>query len=293
LTDGILLADKPAGLTSFQALSAVKRALGTGRVGHTGTLDRFASGLLVVTCGRATRLGVLVEGLDKEYADRVCFGTGTDTLDPDGAVVAEGFVPDRDAVEAMLPAFRGDILQAPPAYSAVHVEGRRAHELARSGRAVEPAARPVRIARLDLAGWDPPHAELVVTCSRGTYIRSLARDIAARLGTCAHVAALRRTRVGGFRVEEAVPPEEFTASGGLLGARELFERNPALRMLEADSAGAGKLAAGIPPEDSWFPGPPPSDGMYGVFRAGAQLVALVERGGGRWRCRAVFTGALP
>jgi tRNA pseudouridine55 synthase len=290
LTDGILLADKPAGLTSFQALAAVKRALGMGRVGHTGTLDRFASGLLVVTCGRATRLGALIEGLDKEYVARVCFGTGTDTLDPEGSVVAEGSVPDRDAVEAALPAFRGEILQVPPAYSAVHVGGRRAHELARSGRPVEPAARPVRIARLDLTAWEPPCAELVVTCSRGTYVRSIARDIAARLGTCAHVAALRRTRVGAFRVEEAVPPEEFAPERDLLSARMLFERCPTLRMLEVDGFRAGKLAAGIAPEDSWFPGSTPSDGLYGVFRAGGELVALVERGSRRWRCRAVLTG---
>jgi len=128
LTDGIVLLDKPSGLTSFQALSSVKRALATGSVGHTGTLDRFASGLLVVMCGRSTRLSSLAENLDKDYLARVRFGTGTDTLDPEGAVVAEGPVPGRAALEAVLPAFRGDLRQAPPAYSAVHVGGRRAHE---------------------------------------------------------------------------------------------------------------------------------------------------------------------
>jgi tRNA pseudouridine55 synthase len=290
LTDGILLADKPSGLTSFQALSPIKRALGTSRVGHAGTLDRFASGLLVILCGRYTRLNPLVEGLDKGYVARVRFGTGTDTLDPEGAVVAEGPVPGRAALEAALPGFLGEILQAPPAYSAVHVGGRRAHELARSGRPVEPAERPVRITRLDLVAWEPPDAVFEVSCSRGTYVRSLARDIADRLDTCAHVEALRRTRVGGFRVEEAVPPAAFEPARDLRDPRVLFERCPELKMLEMDSARAGMLAAGNPPADEWFPGPVPPDGLYGVFRIGAELIALVERERGRWRCRAVLAG---
>jgi tRNA pseudouridine55 synthase len=289
LTDGIVLLDKPAGLSSFPALSAVKRALGTGRVGHTGTLDRFASGLLVVMCGRCTRLASLAEALDKEYLARVRFGTETDTLDPEGAVVAEGRVPDREPLEAVLPLFLGEVRQVPPAYSAVHVEGRRAHELARSGRAVEPAARMVRVDRLELAAWEPPDAVLVVRCSRGTYVRSLARDIAARLGTRAHVAELRRTRVGGFRVEEAVRPETFDPARDLRGPRFLFERCPPLKMLVVDSVHAGVLAAGLPPADSWFPGPP-ADGVYGVFRDGAELLALAERGDGGWRLRAVLAG---
>jgi tRNA pseudouridine55 synthase len=291
LTDGILLADKPSGLSSFQALSPVKLALGTGRVGHTGTLDRFASGLLVVMCGRCTRLAPLAESLDKEYLARVRFGTGTDTLDPEGTVVAEGPVPERAALEAVLPGFRGEILQAPPAYSAVHVGGRRAHELARAGRAVQPAARPVRVASLELAAWEPPDAVLAVSCSRGTYVRSLARDIAVHLGTAAHVAALRRTRVGGFRVEEAVSPDDFDPARDLRDPRILFERCPPLRMLELDGVQARALAAGTPPSDGWFAAPEPPDGLYGMFRTGAELVAVAERSGGRWRCRAVLAGA--
>jgi tRNA pseudouridine55 synthase len=289
----MVLLDKPSGLTSFQALSSIKRALGTGSVGHTGTLDRFASGLLVVMCGRCTRLAALAESLDKEYLARIRFGTGTDTLDPEGAVVAEGPIPDRTALEAALPAFLGELRQAPPAYSAVHVGGRRAHELARSGRPVEPAERLVRITRLDLVSWDPPDAVLAVACSRGTYVRSLARDIAARLGTCAHVAELRRTRVGDFRVEEAVAPDAFEPARDLWNPRVLFERCPPLRMLEVDADRAGMLAAGTLPSDAWFPGPVPTDGLYGAFRAGAELVALVERERGRWRCRAVFAGGAP
>jgi tRNA pseudouridine55 synthase len=131
---------------------------------------------------------------------------------------------------------------------------------------------------------------LAVNCSRGTYVRSLARDIAARLGTCAHVAALRRTRVGGFRVEEAVSPDAFQPSHDLRDPRVLFERCPPLGILEVGAARAASLATGTPPSDAWFPDPVPSDGLYGAFRAGAELVALVERADGRWRFRAVFAG---
>lgn len=286
-----MLLDKPPGRTSFQVLSAVKRTLGTRRVGHTGTLDRFASGLLVVMCGRHTRLAVLAEALDKDYLARVRFGAATDTLDPEGSVTAEGRVPGRAEVEAALPAFAGDILQAPPAYSAVHIDGRRAHELARAGRPVQPAERPVRVDRLVLEAWEPPDAVLAVSCSSGTYIRSLARDIAARLGTCAHVVALRRTRVGGFRVEEAVAPEAFQPARDLHDSRILFQRCPPLNLLEVDGPQAVALAAGTPPSDSWFPGPAPREGIHGVALRGGSLLALVERSGGRWSCRAVFAGA--
>jgi tRNA pseudouridine55 synthase len=290
LTDGIVLLDKPSGRTSFQALSALKRTLGTRRVGHTGTLDRFASGLLVVLCGRHTRLASLVEALDKDYLARVRFGTGTDTLDPEGTVVAEGPVPGRSAVEGALPGFLGDILQAPPAYSAVHIDGHRAYELARSGRPVQPAERPVRVGRLVMEAWNPPDAVLAVTCSSGTYVRSLARDIAARLGTCAHVVELRRTRVGGFRVEDAVAPEAFEPGRDLRDSRILFERCPPLHLHEVDGPLAAVLANGTPPSDSWFPGPAPGDGVHGIARRGGDLLALVERSGGRWSCRAVFSG---
>jgi tRNA pseudouridine55 synthase len=290
LTDGIMLIDKPSGRTSFQALSALKRTLGTRRVGHTGTLDRFASGLLVVLCGRHTRLAALAEALDKDYLARVRFGIGTDTLDPDGAVVAGGLVPERAAIESALGAFLGDILQAPPAYSAVHVDGKRAHELARAGRPVQPAARPVRVGRLTLESWQPPDASFSVTCSSGTYVRSLARDIAASLGTCAHVVELRRTRVGGFRVDEAVAPEEFDPGRDLRNSRLLFERCPPLDLLELDGERATALSWGTPPVDAWFDGPAPADGVHGVARRGGDLLALVERAGGRWRCRAVFSG---
>jgi tRNA pseudouridine55 synthase len=202
--EGLLLLDKKPGLTSFEALSEVKRALGASKAGHTGTLDKFARGLLPVLMGRAVKLSPWFFHGDKEYTGRIRFGIETDTLDPEGRPAAEGPLPSREALEAVLPQFRGEILQAPPAYSAIHLGGRRASELARAGEAPEMQKRPVRIYRLELSGWDPPFAEIRVHCSSGTYIRSLARDLALAAGSRAHLAALTRTRFAGFDLSRAL-----------------------------------------------------------------------------------------
>jgi tRNA pseudouridine55 synthase len=200
---GFLLLDKESGKTSFASLGAVKKALDSGKVGHTGTLDKFASGLLVVLAGKALKLSPWVVHSDKTYEGTICFGAETATLDPEGSVIAEAPLPSREQVEEVLPQFRGAILQAPPEYSAIHVEGRRASELARSGETVEMKKRPVTIYELALMSWEPPLAKIYVRCSTGTYIRSLARDIAQAAGSRAHVAALRRLTVAGFSVADA------------------------------------------------------------------------------------------
>jgi tRNA pseudouridine55 synthase len=202
--EGLILLHKRTGLTSFEALSEVKRALGTSKVGHTGTLDKFAQGLLPVLVGRALKLSPWFFHADKEYRGTIRFGLETDTLDPEGQTVAEKPLPSREAVEAVLPQFRGEILQAPPAYSAIHLGGKRASDLARAGKAPEMKKRPVSIYRLELSAWDPPFAEINVHCSSGAYIRSLARDIALAAGSCAHLAALTRTCFAGFDLSLAV-----------------------------------------------------------------------------------------
>ncbi|MFI5368353.1 MAG: tRNA pseudouridine(55) synthase TruB, partial [Spirochaetia bacterium] len=209
MTEGIILLSKPAGQTSFQSLGEVKRRLGTGRVGHAGTLDKFAEGLLVVLAGRLTRLCAFATSLDKEYVAVVHFGRTTDTLDPEGRETGTGTVPSRERVESALARFKGTILQTPPAYSAVHVEGKRAYKSARAGEQVVIPPRRVTIDTLDLIDFTSPEATLRVTCSKGTYIRSLARDIAESLGTCAFVARLCRVRIGGFLLEDAKPPDQF------------------------------------------------------------------------------------
>ena len=200
---GLLLLRKKTGVTSFDALKEVKQAFGTGKVGHTGTLDKFASGLLLVLVGRAVKLAPLFSGYDKEYIATIRFGEETDTLDPEGTVIAQGRVPSRDEVEAVLPRFRGNILQAPPVYSAIHINGQRAHELARDGKNPAMKERPITIYKLEIHSWTPPEAVIQVKCSAGTYIRSLARDIALAAGSRASLSVLTRTKVGAFDLENA------------------------------------------------------------------------------------------
>jgi tRNA pseudouridine55 synthase len=201
---GLILLHKQAGYTSFDSLRDIKRALNTGKAGHTGTLDKFAEGLLLVLTGRALKLSQWFTHCDKQYEGTICFGAETDTLDPEGAVIANAPLPSREAVEQALSRFCGKIEQAPPAYSAIHVDGERASALARRGQTPEMRKRPVEIYRLELLSWEPPHAKIFVHCSSGTYIRSLARDIALAVGSRAHLTALLRTRVAGFKLEDAV-----------------------------------------------------------------------------------------
>jgi tRNA pseudouridine55 synthase len=203
-TNGLILLHKPPGITSFDSLRDIKRSLGTGKAGHTGTLDKFAEGLLLVLTGRALKLSQWFTHCDKQYEGTICFGTETDTLDPEGAIIASAPLPSRETVEQALSQFCGEIEQAPPAYSAIHVDGERASTLARRGEAPEMCKRPVEIYRLELLFWEPPHAKIFVHCSGGTYIRSLARDIALAAGSRAHLTALLRTRVAGFKLENAV-----------------------------------------------------------------------------------------
>ncbi|MDR3171600.1 MAG: tRNA pseudouridine(55) synthase TruB [Treponema sp.] len=201
---GLLLLNKTPGITSFEALRTVKKVFATNKVGHTGTLDKFATGLLLVLVGRAVKLASWVSGADKQYEGLIRFGVETDTLDPEGVSIAEGPIPTREALEGVLPLFRGDILQAPPEYSAVHVAGERASRLARQGMAVDLPKRTVSVYALELCAYEPPLARIRVHCSKGTYIRSLARDLACAAGSRGHLVSLNRTHIAGFPVSEAV-----------------------------------------------------------------------------------------
>ena len=201
---GCLLLNKNPGISSFESLWPIKKALKTPKICHTGTLDSFAQGLLVVLTGRAVKLSSIFTGCDKQYRACLRFGEETDTLDPLGTIVSRAPLPRQEELEAALPVFTGNILQAPPSFSAIHINGKRAHELARAGIKVEMKKRPVTIYSLSLISWDPPHAELEVHCSSGTYIRSLARDIALALNSRAHLRSLKRSRVGNFSLDNAL-----------------------------------------------------------------------------------------
>ncbi|MDR1971891.1 MAG: tRNA pseudouridine(55) synthase TruB [Treponema sp.] len=301
---GFLLLDKQPGLTSFEALGAAKRALGTGKVGHTGTLDKFASGLLVVLAGRALRLSPWVSHCGKTYLGTIRFGEETDTLDPEGQVVARAAPPDREQVEGILAQFRGEILQAPPAYSAIHLGGRRASELARAGEKPEMEKRPVTIYELELLAWEPPLGRIRVSCSGGVYIRSLARDIALACGSRAHLAALRRTAVAGFSVEAAFPPEAPLAREALrpidraffeaLGIPRLEGEPPLLEPL-IHGRPLGPLLAGLEPSgETGDPRAPGSGrGRAAAVFAGDQFAAMVEWSGNGWTYGCVYARRPP
>jgi tRNA pseudouridine55 synthase len=204
MPDGIVLIDKPTGPSSAQAIAPLKRRFKGSRVGHAGTLDPFASGLLVVLVGDATRLQDLAMTLPKTYVATVRFGVETDTLDPLGAVVAERDPgPRPGGLEAAAQAFLGEIDQMPPAFSALKVEGRRAYKLARAGKPVELAPRRVRVDAVAVREVRWPDAVIELTTGSGFYVRSFARDLGKALGLPAHLAALRRTHIGPFSADGA------------------------------------------------------------------------------------------
>ncbi len=219
--DGILVVAKPIGPTSHDIVGLVRRLAATRRVGHGGTLDPFASGVLPVFLGKATRLVEYHLGDRKRYRATVCFGAASTTDDLEGALTpAAGPPPTQDALEAALDAFRGEIEQRPPAYSAIKVAGRRAYAMARAGQAVELAPRHVTIHAIDLVAWDAatpgePVAILDVECSAGTYIRSLARDLGEALGNAAYLGALARTASGPFTAAEAIALDDVRAAAAV------------------------------------------------------------------------------
>ena len=211
--DGVLLLDKPPGLTSNGALSRVKRLYNPDKAGHTGTLDPLASGLLPICLGSATRFAQFLLDARKRYVATVRFGVTTATQDADGDVVDVRPVEfDREALVATLARFMGRQMQVPPAHSALKLAGKPYYDYARRGIEIPRPAREVWIRRLDLVEWNPPDAIVDVECSKGTYIRALAADIGEALGCGAHLAALRRTASGGFDVENAVTLETLESS---------------------------------------------------------------------------------
>jgi tRNA pseudouridine55 synthase len=203
---GFLCIDKQCGISSFAAVSQVRRLIGCSKAGHSGTLDPQASGLLLIALGSATRLLPLMPLEPKKYRFKIQFGSQTDTLDAQGRVIISGnAMPRREACDEALPRFRGSIMQIPPQFSAVKIKGRRAYRMARQGRSVTLPARKVVIYDLAVIRYDEPSGQalLEVTCSGGTYVRGLARDIAAALGTCGYALSVRRLSIGTFTVENA------------------------------------------------------------------------------------------
>ncbi|TVR69817.1 MAG: tRNA pseudouridine(55) synthase TruB [Spirochaetaceae bacterium] len=291
MTNGILLLNKPAGLSSARVLNPLKRLLETRKIGHTGTLDPFASGLLVLMVNGATRLASRFTALDKEYEAIVRFGEETDTLDPEGLVIATADPPTPEAVEEAIPRFTGAIQQIPPAYSAIHIEGERAYARARRGERVEIPARTVRIHSLSMIPLDPHRYRMIVRCGSGTYIRSLARDVARSAGSVASLETLRRTSVGPFRESEAREiPEDRPPQ--LLSVRDALKRLGPLTEIVASPEqelliGNGRELDSAPLRPILREMEKRGEIALILSEAGSEL-ALCECSEGKWSYRVVF-----
>jgi tRNA pseudouridine55 synthase len=302
--EGLVVVDKPAGCTSHDVVARLRRIFGIRRVGHAGTLDPDATGVLLVGVGRVTRLLRFLSEAGKSYRGEVVFGVATDTLDAAGEItLRRPMTLERGDVEAAAAKFVGEIEQVPPMVSAVKVGGRRLHELARRGEEVERAPRMVRIDRIDVeafTGGEYPRATLLVECGSGTYLRSLAADLGVALGGVAHLTGLRRLRVGTFTLDEAHTLEEVAGAPAevLLPALEAVRHLdridvdatvargvshgatfPAAVLAGASASPAGRLARPSPPGD---PHPPPGFGPgarpVAVVGPEGSLLALYDRG---------------
>lgn len=279
----MLLVDKPVGVTSHDVVSAVRRAVRERRVGHAGTLDPFATGLLIVLLGRATRLLRYLDDEPKVYEATIRFGAETDTDDLTGEVIRTSPVPDPSRVERAIPDLTGDIEQVPPAYSAKRVDGQRAYDAARRGAPLALAPVHVSVHAWQLGAWRGPELDVVITCGTGTYIRSLARDLGRLTGSAAHLSALRRVRSGAFDVRDAVSLDTVRA-----GAATVCSPLKALPTLPVEPLGADSRARvtrgmRIP---ATVPGP-----RAALVDEAMELVALAEREGTFWQPRVVLRDA--
>ncbi|MDJ1158763.1 tRNA pseudouridine(55) synthase TruB [Chelatococcus sp. SYSU_G07232] len=245
---GWIVLDKPIGMTSTHAVAVVKRLFNARKAGHAGTLDPLASGLLPIALGEATKTVPFVMDGRKAYAFTVAWGAETDTDDAEGRVTAiHDMRPERVAIEALLPRFTGAIMQVPPRFSAIKIAGERAYDLARDGENIELAPRPVHIDRLTLVSHTGDRTLFEAECGKGTYVRAIARDLGRALGCLGHVSALRRTRVGPFRLDHAVVVERLQELGkaaepeaalatALLPVATALGDIPALAVSRADAA---------------------------------------------------------
>jgi len=290
--NGVLPVDKPVGPTSHDVVGAVRRALGTRQVGHAGTLDPFASGLLLVCVGAATRLAEYLTGLPKTYVATMRLGEATDTDDLTGEVVltSDGWrTLSRQAVEAALAAQVGTIQQLPPTYSAKKVEGERMYAAARRGEEVERTPVPVTIYAIRMLSCDLPDVEFEVECGAGTYIRAIARDVGDALGVGGHLRALRRTRSGPHAADRAVPVDALGDATRVAAAMLTpLEAVSHLAAVLVDDAGIAALRHGraVPAAAD-----APEAGPVALASPDGELLAIGERDGGVVRPRKVFVQA--
>lgn len=289
MTNGFLIVDKPTGITSNQMVGFVKKETGVKKVGHAGTLDPLATGTLVLAVGKVTRLIRFIQDREKEYVATAQFGVSTDTLDSDGAVLGrEPMEVTEDDVRALVPRFVGTVMQIPPMVSALKHDGKRLYELAREGQVVERDARPVEIHELEILSVGPPpypEVEFRVVCGKGTYVRSLANDLAGVLGGSAHLTALRRTRVGSLKASQGVTIDDLVnwESYFLTPAQAMGE----MPMVSVDAETAAGVRNGMR-----FVGGPITEvaeaGPFGVVSEDGELLAVYCMDGEQARSEVVL-----
>lgn len=291
VVSGVLVIDKPIGLTSHDVVQIIRRGTGIRRAGHTGTLDPRASGVLVVLLGPAVRLSEYVSASDKRYQATIRLGGTTDTYDSEGVITSEAPASHitEEGFDEILQTYVGEIEQVPPPYSAVKVKGRKAYEMARKGEQVELQPRKINVYSLDVLEWDPPEVVVDAYCSSGTYIRSLANDLGESLGTGAYLIGLRRTKSGRFTLREAVPlrrlKEAFQAGDWyrfLIPAADALGDWPMVE-LDADLVDLVRHGHRIPAESE-------SEGWARGISQQGDLVALLEYNeeSNEWQPRKVF-----
>jgi tRNA pseudouridine55 synthase len=278
-----MLVDKPAGVTSHDVVAVARRTLGERRIGHAGTLDPFATGLLVLLAGRVTRLLPYLDAEPKVYQARIRFGSATDTDDATGRVTREARLPIRADVDRVIGELTGSFDQVPPAYSARHVGGRRAYDVARQGDPVELPPTRVTVHAWEVTSRTTDTLDAVITCSGGTYIRALARDLGRRTGSAAHLAALRRTRSGPFDVRDACSWDALRA--GRCAALPPLRALTSLAVERLDAVSADRAARGNLVDAT-------VDGSRAALLGpNDELVAVAERSGARWQPRTVLRDA--
>lgn len=278
--DGLLLVDKPAGMTSHDVVDRARRALRTKRVGHAGTLDPFATGLLVLLVGRATRLLPYVDGEPKVYEATIRFGAETNTDDLTGEVTRTAPPPSHEAVERALGTLTGEIDQLPPAFSAKQVGGQRAYVAARRGEALELAPARVRVHSWELRGWDGDDLRAKIVCGGGTYIRALARDLGRATASAAHLVALRRVASGRFEVGDAVSVDAISETA----LRPAVDALPAVPRVRMDDAERARIGRGMTITRD---GADAGD-IAALLDSTGELVAVAARDGDAWQPRVVL-----
>jgi tRNA pseudouridine55 synthase len=290
--DGVLLVDKPAGVTSTRVLGMAKRALGSLKAGHTGTLDPFATGLLPLVFGEATKFSRFLIESDKTYLATLRLGATSSTGDTEGEVSPGGPLPsDLSEINAVSRELVGISMQIPPMHSAVRVQGRRLYDLARQGVEVEREARAIRVDFLEIVEFSGENLVISVKCSKGTYVRTLAESLGKRLGCGAYLTGLRRTETGGFRIEDSVTPEALAVMGvdaaraRLLPVEVLVRSLPRSDLAERD-AWAIRNGQELPAADAWEPG------ERALFGPAGEFVGVGKVAGGRLAAaRLMATGA--